>query len=311
MRILITGGAGFIGSHLADRLTVDGAVVRVLDNLSSGRPENLPKTAELLVGDVADAEAVQRASHRVEAIFHLAAITSTTRALAERTRTRQVNATGTAHVLDAAAGAPGRETIPVVYASSAAVYGDNIALPLTETAVPRPLSPYAIDKLASESFAQAAGRLRALPTVGLRFFNVYGARQNPHSPDSGVISIFAERAARGDTVEIHGDGEQTRDFVHVGDVVDALLCAWRLARSGASRGEVFNVCTGQAVSITQLARKIIALTGHDSQLCYASLRAADVRQSVGNPRRAWDVLGFRAATALTDGLTNIVRRQRG
>jgi len=311
MRILITGGAGFIGSHLADRLTVDGAVVRVLDNLSSGRPENLPKTAELLVGDVADAEAVQRASHRVEAIFHLAAITSTARALAERTRTRQVNATGTAHVLDAAAGAPGRETIPVVYASSAAVYGDNTALPLTETAVPRPLSPYAIDKLASESFAQAAGRLRALPTVGLRFFNVYGARQNPHSPDSGVISIFAERAARGDTVEIHGDGEQTRDFVHVGDVVDALLCAWRFARSGAPRGEILNVCTGQAVSIAQLARKIIALTGRDSQLCYASLRAADVRQSVGNPRRAWDVLGFRAATTLADGLTNIVRRQRG
>jgi UDP-glucose 4-epimerase len=309
MTILITGGAGFIGSHLADRLTVDGATVRVLDDLSSGRPENLPKTAELLVGDVADAEAVQRASHRVEGIFHLAAIT--TRALAERTRTRQVNATGTAHVLDAAAGAPGRETIPVVYASSAAVYGDNTALPLTETAVPRPLSPYAIDKLASESFAQAAGRLRALPSVGLRFFNVYGPRQNPCSPGSGVISIFAERAARGDTVEIHGDGEQTRDFVHVGDVVDALLCAWRLARSGASRGEVFNVCTGQAVSITQLARKIIALTGRDSQLCYASLRAADVRQSVGSPRRAWDVLGFRAATTLADGLANIVRRQRG
>ena len=137
MPILITGGAGFIGSHLADRLTADGAAVRVLDDLSSGHAENLPKGAELLVGDVADGEAVERASHGVEAIFHLAAITSSTRALTERTRTRQVNATGTARVLEAA----GRQTIPVIFASSAAVYGDNTALPLTEIAIPRPLSP--------------------------------------------------------------------------------------------------------------------------------------------------------------------------
>jgi UDP-glucose 4-epimerase len=311
MTILITGGAGFIGSHLADRLTAEGATVRVLDDLSSGRAENLPKGTELLVGDVADGETVQRASHRVAAIFHLAAITSTARALAERTRTRQVNATGTAHVLDAAAGAPGRETIPVVYASSAAVYGDNTALPLTETATPRPLSPYAIDKLASESYAEAAGRQRALPTVGLRFFNVYGGRQHPHSPDSGVISIFTDRAVRGDTVEVHGDGEQTRDFVHVDDVVDALLRSWRHARSGASKGEVFNVCTGQAVSIARLATKIIALTGRGSQLRYAPLRAGEIRQSIGDPTRARDVLGFRAATNLADGLTSMVGRQRG
>jgi UDP-glucose 4-epimerase len=307
MPILITGGAGFIGSHLADRLTADGAAVRVLDDLSSGHAENLATGAELLVGDVADGETVERASHGVEAIFHLAAITSSTRALTERTRTRQVNATGTARVLEAA----GRETIPVIFASSAAVYGDNTALPLTETAIPRPLSPYAIDKLASESYAQAAGRLRGLPTVGLRFFNVYGARQNPHSPGSGVISIFADRAARGDTVEIHGDGEQTRDFVHVGDVVDALLRAWRLARSGRSQGEVFNVCTGQAVSVAQLARKIIALTGRDSPLRYGPSRASDVRRSIGDPTRAHDVLGFRATTTLADGLTNIVRQQLG
>jgi UDP-glucose 4-epimerase len=304
MPILITGGAGFIGSHLVDRLTAEGAAVRVLDDLSSGHAENLATGAELLVGDVADGETVERASHGVEAIFHLAAITSSTR---ERTRTRQVNATGTARVLKSA----GRATIPVVFASSAAVYGDNTALPLTETAIPQPLSPYAIDKLASESYAQAAGRLRGLPTVGLRFFNVYGARQNPRSPGSGVISIFADRAARGDTVEIHGDGEQTRDFVHVDDVVDALLRAWRLARSGRSQGEVFNVCTGQAVSIVQLARKIIALTGRDSPLRYGPSRASDVRQSIGDPTRARDVLGFRATTTLADGLTNMVRQQLG
>jgi UDP-glucose 4-epimerase len=190
-------------------------------------------------------------------------------------------------------------------------YGDNTALPLTETAAPQPLSPYAIDKLASESYAQAAGRQSAVPTIGLRFFNVYGPRQNPHSPDSGVISIFAERAARGDAVQIHGDGEQTRDFVHVEDVVEALLRAWHLARSDAARGEVFNVCTGHAVSIAQLARKIIALTGRNSPLRYAPSRVDDVRQSVGDPQRARDVLGFRATTTLADGLTSIVARRQG
>jgi UDP-glucose 4-epimerase len=310
MMLLITGGAGFIGSHLADRLAANGAAIRVLDDLSTGRPENLPKSAELLVGDVTEPETVERASHRVDAVFHLAAIASTTPNM-ERPRTRQVNAIGTVHVLDAAAQAPGRETIPVIFASSAAVYGDNPALPLTETAAPQPLSPYAVDKLASEFYAQAAGRLRALPTVGLRFFNVYGARQNPHSPHSGVISIFADRAARGETVAIHGDGEQTRDFVHVDDAIDALLSAWRLARSSPGRAEIFNVCTGRAVSIFQLARTIIALTGRGSKLCYAPSRAGDVRQSIGDPTRARDVLGFRAATALHDGLATIISRYCG
>jgi UDP-glucose 4-epimerase len=310
MMILITGGAGFIGSHLADRLAAEGAAIRVLDDLSAGRAENLPKSAELLVGDVTEPETVERASHRVDAVFHLAAIASTT-PLMERPRTRQVNTLGTVHVLDAAARSPGRETIPVIFASSAAVYGDNPELPLTETAAPRPLSPYAVDKLASEFYAQAAGRLCALPTVGLRFFNVYGARQNPHSPHSGVISIFADRAARGETVEIHGDGEQTRDFVHVDDAIDALLSAWRLARSSAGRAEIFNVCTGRAVSIFQLASTIIALTGRGSKLRYAPPRAGDVRQSIGDPTRAWDVLGFRAATTLHDGLATIISRYCG
>jgi UDP-glucose 4-epimerase len=304
-RILITGGAGFIGSHLAERLVTEGAAVRVLDDLSTGRAENLPKDVELLIADVTDWEAVASAAHRVDAIFHLAAIASVARSINEWPRAHQVNAAGTVTVLDVAArpfAAPGT---PVVYASSAAVYGDNPEIPLAETALPRPLSPYAVDKLASEFHAQLATEMRGLPTLGLRFFNIYGPRQDPQSPYSGVISIFADRASRGEPLTIHGDGEQTRDFVHVGDAVQALLCAMRHLRNQPAQGQVFNVCTGRAVTITELAREINVVWRSPATLQYGPPRGGDVRHSLGDPAAAAAVCGFHARISLNEGLAQL------
>jgi len=216
---LVTGGAGFIGSHLCEALLRRGAVVRVLDDLSSGKRENLPSDIELIEGDVADEAVVRSAMDGVAGCFHLAAIASVERGVSDWLHTHRANLTGAITVFDA-----GRATrVPVVYASSAAVYGDVATVPIAEDAPCRPLSAYGADKLGGELHARVASRVHRIPTVGLRFFNVYGPRQDPRSPYSGVISIFCERARRAAPIDIFGDGEQTRDFVHVADVVAALL----------------------------------------------------------------------------------------
>ncbi len=245
---LVTGGCGFIGSHLADSLLADGHAVRILDDLSTGKRANKPEAATLIEADVADPRAVVRAMEGVDGCFHLAAIASVERANRDWLGTHRVNLSGTITILEAARGGP----IPVVYASSAAIYGDNPALPLAETAAPRPLSAYGADKLGCELHARVAGRVHGIPTTGLRFFNVYGPRQDPLSPYSGVISIFCERLRGGRGVTIFGDGGQTRDFVFVADVVRALRAALRRVSTEAG---VFNVCTGRASSVRDLARR--------------------------------------------------------
>jgi UDP-glucose 4-epimerase len=219
---VVTGGAGFIGSHLVDALIARGDRVRVVDDLSTGRRENLDPRAELVLGDVANARLMRDVMRNVAGCFHLAAVASVVRSTEDWIGTNRTNLGGTVSVL-AAAREAGR--IPVVYASSAAVYGDQGERRLHEALAPEPLSAYGADKLGSEQHARVAFRVHGVPTLGLRFFNVYGPRQEPCSLYSGVISIFAERVLGRRVVTVNGDGTQTRDFVFVDDVVDHLLLA--------------------------------------------------------------------------------------
>ncbi|MDR6774941.1 SDR family NAD(P)-dependent oxidoreductase [Azospirillum sp. BE72] len=282
---LITGGCGFIGSHLADRLLADGHRVTILDNLSSGRLDNKPEAAKLVVGDVADPDAVREAmagdhGEGVDGVFHLAAVASVQKSRELWAETHRTNLLGTVTVFEAARDAKRGGPIPVVYASSAAIYGDNTNTPLKEDEFPRPLSAYGVDKLGCEMHARVAWSIQGVPTVGFRFFNVYGPRQDPMSPYSGVISIFARRVARGEDVEIHGDGQQVRDFVFVGDVVRILALAMERRFAGA---QVFNLCTGRATSLVMLLDVLQELCGSQVRRRHSEPRAGDIRVSIGDP----------------------------
>jgi UDP-glucose 4-epimerase len=298
-RFLVTGGAGFIGSHLVETLLNEGHAVQVLDDLSSGHRENLPRQAQFTEADVTDPEAVDRAFDSIDGCFHLAAIASVERSHGEWLRTHKVNLTGTINVFDQARPARRRREVPVVYASTAAVYGNCGNLPVDEESPAAPLSAYGADKHACELHARIAGAIHGVPTVGLRFFNLYGPRQDPFSPYSSVISIFAERLLRGEPVEIFGDGEQARDFTNIQDAIRALRQAMRVATTKAL---VFNVCTGRATTVRGLAQAMAELCRTELVVHRRPARCGEVRISVGDPRRAAEQLGFTAQTALSDGL---------
>lgn len=300
---LVTGGCGFIGSHLLDALIQRGDSVRVLDDLSTGRVENLPAGVELTVGDVGDAATVRRLMSGVDGCFHLAAVASVERSVEAWRATNEVNLGGTINVLDAARNARDGAPATVVYASSAAVYGDNASMPLAENSQARPLSPYGADKLGSELHARVGSLVHGVPTTGFRFFNVYGPRQDPRSPYSGVISIFADRLARGLELGIHGDGQQARDFIFVADVVRFLLAGMQEA-DGAS---VYNVCTGIATTIAQLAQTLAALQGVPCHTKQYPPRTGDIRTSLGDPRKARRHLNYHASWTLADGLRETLR----
>jgi UDP-glucose 4-epimerase len=304
-RFVVTGGAGFIGSHLVDALLAEGHAVRVVDDLSTGHRDNLDPRAELLVGDVADAGLMRRALARMDGCFHLAAVASVARGNEDWLGTHRSNLTGTIAVLDAAREA-GR--LPVVYASSAAVYGDQGEGPIDEAASLQPRSAYGADKLGSELHARVAFGVHGVPTMGLRFFNVYGPRQRPDSPYSGVVSIFAARIADGLPVAIHGDGQQVRDFVYVADVV-------RFLRAGMARlhrrreAEVLNVCTGRATSVLALSQAVAGVVGRNARLSFGPPRSGDIHCSLGNPARARTLLGLAAETGLPEGLAHTLTGQ--
>ncbi|MBN8928670.1 MAG: epimerase [Rhodospirillales bacterium 69-11] len=300
-RYLVTGGAGFIGSHLCDALLGRGETVRVLDDLSSGSRANLPPQVELQIGDVADPEAMRQAVQDVDGCFHLAAIASVARGVSDWLGTHRTNLTGTIGVFDALQRAGLR--VPVVYASSAAVYGDGPDGSAAEDTPTRPLSAYGADKLGCELHARVASHVFGIPTVGLRFFNVYGARQDPRSPYSGVISIFCDRLPRGTPVEIFGDGGQTRDFIHVSDIVAGLLAAMKLR---AAEATVLNLCTGQPTSILALARLVADLSGSAAEVRHAAPRAGEIRHSVGSPARARQILGLGEPRPLREGLRDLL-----
>jgi UDP-glucose 4-epimerase len=296
---LVTGGCGFIGSHLADGLLARGHRVRILDDLSTGKRENMPRTAQLVVGDVADAALVAEAMAGVDGAFHLAAVSSVERGNLDWLGTHRSNLTGTITLFDAARRARKEGPVPVIFASSAAIYGNNPDLPLDERAATGPLSAYGADKLGCELHAHVARGVHGVPAIGMRFFNVFGPRQDPKSPYSGVISIFCDRLRAGQGITIDGDGGQTRDFVYVGDVVAALMAAMeRLPRDEIA----FNVCTGRTTSVLDLAKTIAAVCGVRPNIAFGAPRAGDVRASFGNPALAKRVLGWEAKTDLRTGL---------
>jgi UDP-glucose 4-epimerase len=303
---LVTGGAGFIGSHIVEALLRDGHAVRVLDDLSTGRAENLPLGVELITASVTDPSAVDRAFDGIDACFHLAAIASVEQARREWLRCHTVNISGTIAVFDAAhrrqreRGFP----VPVVYASSAAVYGNLDEIPISEQSPTSPANAYGADKLGCELHAAVAGQLFGLRTIGLRFFNVYGPRQDPKSPYSGVISVFCQKLLRGDRVQIHGDGRQVRDFIYIDDVVDALCAAMR---SASAHAQVFNVCTGVGTTITDLGETIARLCGVPFLADHAAARLGDLRRSTGHPAKAAEVLGFTAQISLEEGLARTLK----
>jgi UDP-glucose 4-epimerase len=302
-RYLITGGAGFIGSHLAGTLLADGHAVRVLDNFFSGRAENLPAGIELVRADVTRQEAVSDAMEGVDGCFHLAAIASVESCRKDWLRSHAVNLSGAITVFDEARKAQSRagRIVPVVYASSAAVYGNTDQIPISEQTPTDPVNAYGVDKLGCEMHATVGAQVHDLAMVGLRFFNVYGPRQDPNSPYSGVVSIFCQRILDGAPIEIHGDGTQVRDFVYVGDAVSALRRAMQLAVR--RQPLVFNVCTGIGTRIGELARIIAQVRGVPFAPRYVPSRIGDVQVSIGNPRSARRGLGFSAEIALAQGLT--------
>lgn len=281
MKILITGGAGFIGSHLAEQLLGGGHSVRVLDNLSTGKLENLPTShsIEFLRGDIRDRETVKNAVAGIDGIVHLAAVASVQASVDDPLGTHGSNFDGTLNLLEAARESGVRRFL---YASSAAIYGDNEELPISEDARPRPLTPYAADKLAGEHYLSFYHSKFGLDTTSFRFFNIFGPRQDPSSPYSGVISIFTDRLRRGEPVTIFGDGQQTRDFVYVGDLARLLVKALGLRTLA---GQVMNVGRGQQSSLLDLIAALEKLSGKRLECRHESARHGDIRHSCADIRR--------------------------
>ena len=302
-RYLVTGGAGFIGSHLCDALLARGDRVRVLDDLSTGRRSNLAAGVELIEGDIADPAAVRDAVVDIDGCFHLAAIASVARGTDDWLGTHRANLVGTITIFDALR----RQRVPIVYASSAAVYGDCPVQPITEASPTRPLSAYGADKLGCELHARVASHVHGIPAIGLRFFNVYGPRQDPESPYSGVISIFCQRLQRKQPVDIYGDGGQTRDFIYVTDVVAAMLAAMERAPAFGADAKVFNVCTGTPTSVLALCKIVARLSGGDDpEIRHYPGRPGDILQSIGSSTAAHAALALRSPIPLRVGLTRVL-----
>ncbi len=304
MRVLVTGGAGFIGSVLVRASLEAGDSVRVLDDFSTGRRENLSTVradVEILEGTIVDPGTVVDAARGCDAVFHLAALASVSQSVEDPVRSHAVNATGTLNVLEAAREIGVRR---VVYASSCAVYGDAAKPPIAETAPTLPVSPYALQKLVGELYLQRYHALYGLPGVGLRLFNVYGPGQDPRSPYAAVIPRFVSALVKGEIPILHGDGEQVRDFVFVRDVVLAFRAA--LGASGSVCGRIFNVGSGAGVSMRSLLDRIGRIVGCDEiRPDSGPPRPGDVRESVADVRAATDELGWRATTPLDRGLAEV------
>jgi UDP-glucose 4-epimerase len=299
---LVTGGAGFIGSHLVDRLLADGYRVRVLDNFSTGKRENLPVSGdlEIITGDVGSFDAVHKAMKDVELVFHEAAIASVPKTIQDPIGSQRTNYQGTLNVLEAARRQGARR---VVFASSAAVYGDLPELPKREDMPLKPLSPYAVDKLASEYACQMYSHLHGLETVCLRYFNVYGPRQDPGSPYSGVISIFADRLKKDEQPVIYGDGEQTRDFVYVSDVVAANIKA---ATVDKAAGRVINIATGREVTLNALLQSMCRILNRKFNPGHEKTRAGDIRHSSALTGLSREALDWVAIVDMDQGLVRLL-----
>jgi UDP-glucose 4-epimerase len=299
MKVLVTGGAGFIGSHLVEHFQ-GKAEVRVLDNLRSGYRRNLDGfDVEFIEGSIMDTDAVKRAVEGVDYVFHLAALISVPESMAKPRECVDLNVTGLLNVLEAAADAGARK---LVLASSAAIYGNNPTVPKVETMLPEPKSPYAITKLDGEYYNAMFTTEGRLETASMRFFNVFGPRQDPNSAYAAAVPIFIRKALAGDPLTIYGDGGQTRDFIYVKDIVAALVFA---ATTPGITG-TFNVGYGESTTINDIARTIIAEAGSESQIRFEAERAGDVRHSLASIKRL-NKAGFRPVSNLREGLAATLR----
>ncbi len=307
-KALVTGGAGFIGSHLVDALVDAGWRVTVVDNLSTGRLENLSRSLdriEFVEGDIRDLALLSRLADGCRSVFHQAAVVSVPLTVEDPVGSAHVNEIGTLQVLEACRRC---RVAAVVLASSCAVYGDDPQLPKTERMRPRPLSPYAVQKRCGEHYARVFFDLYGLKTACLRYFNVYGPRQDPSSPYSGVISIFMDRAVTKRRPVIYGDGSQFRDFVYVADVVRANLLA---AGSEQAAGEVYNIGTGRRMPIGELWKRIGAIAGFPDPAEHAAQRPGDIRESLADIGKAAAGLGFSPSVSFDDGLAATYRWFKG
>jgi len=307
VKILVTGGAGFIGSHLTQALVGLGHDVRVLDDLSSGKRANLKplgRHVDLKVGDCSDLATVRRAVKGREAVFHEGAVPSVARSVKDPERAHRTNATATLNVLLAARDAGVRR---VIYAGSSSVYGDTKELPKHEGLRPRPKSPYAVGKLAGEEYLRIFAELYGLETLTLRYFNVFGPRQDPGSPYSGVISLFTTALLAGRTPVIYGDGRQSRDFTYVDNVVHGNLLA---LRAKGLRGQSVNVATGRRVTLLDLLRNLGRLLDRSPRAEKRPPRAGDVRHSLADIRLARKLLGYRPQVSFEEGLRRTVEWYR-
>ncbi len=305
MQTLVTGGCGFIGSHLVEALLEAGHTVRVLDNLSTGHRKNLDKVAnrvEIHEGDVRDFDQVLACSEGVDCIFHEAALVSVFDSIERPIDNNDINITGALHVLEAARQQGVRR---VIVASSAAIYGNSQALPKTECMLPDPESPYGVAKITDEYYFRSYARLHDLETVCLRYFNVFGPRQDPSSMYAGVISKFMQALEQNTTPYIFGDGQQSRDFVNVRDVVRANLAA--MTSTSAGQGEAINVGTGIQTSLLDLVNTLGRLSGKDFSPEIKPERPGDVRHSLADVSRARDLIDFTAEVTVEDGLAEMLK----
>lgn len=305
--MLVTGGAGFIGSHISERLLELGHEVRILDNFSTGRRENLSSfedAIEVVEGDIRDASCVERAVKGVEVVFHEAALASVPRSVADPVTSNEVNVTGTLNLLVASRDAGVRR---FVYASSSSVYGNSPEQPKRESMVPSPESPYAVSKLAAENYCRVFSSLYGFECVSLRYFNVFGPRQDPGSQYSAVVPLFVTALFEGRPPVIYGDGEQSRDFTYVANVVDANLLA--MSAEGAA-GEAFNIACGGTCTVNELFSRLQADAGTSLTAEYVDPRPGDVKHSFADISKAERLLGLAPVVSVEDGLTLTVDSYR-
>ena len=306
--VLVTGGAGYIGSHLACRLAATGRNVTVLDNLQSGRVENITRCLDtgrfkLIKGDICDKRAVEDAMNGVDAVLHLAALIDVDKSVINPLETHHVNVNGSLTVLDEAV-KQGVEKF--LLASSASVYGEENSLPLRENYAVKPISPYAASKAAAENYCEAFHRSYGLPTVILRYFNVYGPKSECNSY-SGVITKFVNNALSHKPIVVFGDGEQTRDFIYIKDVVNATVLA---LESDSAIGEVLNVCTGRPTSVNTLVQNLKGILVSESQVINDAPRKGDIFANYGDPTKTKKIIGFEAETSLIEGLKKVITFKR-
>ena len=308
MRYIVTGGAGFIGSHIVEELAGSGHEIVIIDNFFSGKTENVEpflsnKNVELVNGSITDLPFLKQVTEGADGVFHEAAIASVPRSVEKPLETHEVNSTGTLNVLIAARDSGVKS---LVFASSAAVYGDDPDLPKREEMLPGVLSPYAASKLAGEQYCSVFSRLYGLRTVSLRYFNVYGPRQDPSSPYSGVITKFVTSVHNKKPLTIFGDGKQTRDFVFVKDVVQANIRAMKSSAEGS-----FNIACGSHIDLRELAEMIMEITGVSVPVLYEPTREGDIRDSWADISRARKILDYNPRFTMKDGLEKTIAWSAG